>query len=193
MIKINLLPFRLARKKENVRRQVSIFMLLLAFAAGLLYYGNSFWSDRINDLEREVASLDQALKVAMTAAQEVDRIKKELEDLAQKMKVIGDLKANRREQVELLEAMTTLVIEKRMWFTSFSVNGPTISIKGIALDNTTVADFMRKLEQSKFFSTVILGNLTKETVSKTMNLKKFEITCNKALPESPVNPKAKVS
>ena len=193
MIKINLLPFRLARKKENVRRQVSVFILLLAFAAGCLYYGNSIWNDQIKALELDVASLDYELKVAMTAAKEVDRITKELDDLAQKMKVIGELEADRKEQVELLEAMTKLVIEKRMWFTSFSVSGRTISIKGIALDNTTVADFMRKLEKSGFFSSVVLGNLTKETVSKTMNLKKFEITCNKVIPKSPVNPKAKVS
>ena len=29
MIRINLLPFRAARKKENVRRQVSVFLLSL--------------------------------------------------------------------------------------------------------------------------------------------------------------------
>ena len=35
MIRINLLPFRLARRKENIRRQVSIFLLsviLVSFA-----------------------------------------------------------------------------------------------------------------------------------------------------------------
>ena len=31
MIRINLLPFRAARKKENVRRQISLFLLSLAF------------------------------------------------------------------------------------------------------------------------------------------------------------------
>lgn len=193
MIKINLLPFRLARKKENVRRQVSVFVLLLFFSAGLLYYGNSYWVDKIKALELDVASLDKELSVAMKAAKEVDQIKKALKDLAKKTEVIEKLKADRKEQVELLDAMTSLVVEKRMWFTSFSISGKKLSIKGIALDNTTVADFMKRLEKSGIFSAVVLGNVSKETVNKTMNLKKFEITCNKAAPQPPVNPKAKVS
>lgn len=193
MIKINLLPFRLARKKENIRRQVSVFVLLLVFSSICLYYGNSFWNSRIQTLTQDVGFLDQELKVAMAAAQEVDRIKKELNDLEQKMKVITDLKASRREQIDLLDAMTRLVIEKRMWFTSFSAAGISVSIKGIALDNTTVADFMRKLETSGLFSSVVLGNLTKETINNNMNLKKFEITCNKVTPQLPVNPKANAS
>lgn len=193
MIKINLLPFRLARKKENIRHQVSVFVLLLVFSSICLYYGNSFWNSQIQTLTQDVGFLDQELKVAIAAAQEVDRIKKELNDLEQKMKVITDLKASRREQIDLLDAMTRLVIEKRMWFTSFSATGISVSIKGIALDNTTVADFMRKLETSGLFSSVVLGNLTKETINNNMNLKKFEITCNKVTPQLPVNPKANAS
>ena len=42
MIRINLLPFRAARKKENIRRQVSIFLLSLAFLLIILFYYN--WS-----------------------------------------------------------------------------------------------------------------------------------------------------
>lgn len=194
MIRINLLPFRLARKKENIRRQVSVFLLLLIFTTIALYWGNSFWNIQIDRLTEKNDQLKAALQSAMAAANEVDRIKKELEDLDKKRTVIEDLKANRKAPVIMLEAMTRLVIEKRMWFTSFSEKGTAITIKGTALDNKTVADFMGQLERSGLFSTVNLDNLKQETFRGDLSLKQFDITCNKALPSKTVDePKAKAS
>jgi type IV pilus assembly protein PilN len=194
MIRINLLPFRLARKKENIRRQVSIFLLLLIFSTILLYWGNSFWNNQIDNLSQMNAQLSAELKSAMKDAKEVDRIKKELDDLDQKRKVIEDLKANRKAPVIMLEAMTRLVIEKRMWFTSFSEKGTIITIKGTALDNKTVADFMGQLEKSGLFSTVNLDNLKQETMKNDISLKQFDITCNKSLPlQKTVESKASAS
>jgi len=193
MIRINLLPFRLARKKENIRRQVSIFLLLLVFSTILLYWGNSIWDDQIDKLTQKNAQLSAELKSAINDANEVDRIKKELDDLDKKRKVIEDLKANRKAPVIMLETMTRLVIEKRMWFTSFSEKETVVTIKGVALDNKTVADFMGQLEKSGLFSTVNLDNLKQETMKNDISLKQFDITCNKALPPKTVESKANAS
>ena len=51
MIRINLLPFRAARKKENIRRQVSIFLLSLVFLLIILFYYNSSLSSQIDGLK----------------------------------------------------------------------------------------------------------------------------------------------
>jgi type IV pilus assembly protein PilN len=193
MIRINLLPFRLARKKENIRRQVSVFFLLIIFSTIVLYWGNSIWNLKIDKLTAKNNQLQAELQSAMNAANEVDRIKKELDDLEQKRKVIEELKANRKAPVVMLEAMTRLVIEKRMWFTSFSEKGSAITIKGTALDNKTVADFMGQLERSGLFSTVNLDNLKQETSKNDLSLKQFDITCNKALPQTTVESKANAS
>jgi type IV pilus assembly protein PilN len=193
MIKINLLPFRLARKKENIRRQVSVFFLLILFSTAVLYWGNSYWNIKIDALMATNSQLKMDLQAAMSAANEVDRIKKDLDALEQKRKIIEDLKSNRKMPVILLEAMTRLVIEKRMWFTSFSEKSTSITIKGTALDNKTVADFMGQLERSGLFSTVNLDNLKQETYKNNLNLKAFDITCNKVLPQQTVESKANAS
>lgn len=190
MIKINLLPFRLARKKENIRRQVSVFFLLLFFSAIALYWGNAYWDIKIDALTANVSQLNAELKSAIQDANEVDKIKKELDALEEKRKVIETLKTNRKGPITMLDAMTRLVIEKRMWFTSFSDKGQVVTIKGIALDNKTVADFMKELEKSGLFSNVNLGNLKQETIKKELNLKQFDITCNKALPQKKEDIKA---
>ena len=51
MIRINLLPFRAARKKENVRRQVSIFFLSFFFVVVVLVYYHISLGSKITNLK----------------------------------------------------------------------------------------------------------------------------------------------
>jgi type IV pilus assembly protein PilN len=180
MIRINLLPFRAARQKENVQRQITAFILGLIFVTVVLYLVGGVWTTRINRLNTEIATINKELAKQIAAAKEVDRIKKDLDALQKKTEVINSLKKSRREPIQMLDAMTGLVVEKRMWFTSFSDSSQTVKIKGIALDNKTVADFIERLEGSGFFSDVSLENTKQQTIRKTLSLKSFEITCRKA-------------
>ena len=118
------------------------------------------------------------LKIFRKKAREVDQIKQALDILKQKINVIKTLELNRREPVRLMEAMTEIVIPKRMWFTDFTDNKETVVIKGNALDNKTVADFMTQLEMSGFFNSVDLTTLKQVTIQK-VNVKGFEISCEK--------------
>ena len=51
MIRINLLPFRAARKKENVRRQISVFLLSFALIIIAVVYWNIWLGNRITKLK----------------------------------------------------------------------------------------------------------------------------------------------
>jgi len=180
MIRINLLPFRAARKKENIRKQISIFILSLFLVTAILFYTSGFWTKKIKLLNSQIEQINQELTVTTAAANEVDKIKKDLDDLQKKTDVIRNLEKTRRAPVELLDAMTGLVVKNRMWFTDFTAIQKTIKIKGIALDNKTVADFMTQLEGSGLFSAVNLDSLKQTTIKSTLSLKSFEITCQKA-------------
>jgi len=75
MIRINLLPFRAARRKENVRRQISILSLSLVLVAiGLSYYQLTLGS-KIDLLNTQADGVKQALKKNLKAAIEVDEIR----------------------------------------------------------------------------------------------------------------------
>ena len=54
MIRINLLPFRAARKKENIRRQVSIFVLSLVFLLIIFFYYNFSLSNKVDSLNANI-------------------------------------------------------------------------------------------------------------------------------------------
>jgi len=179
MIRINLLPFRAARKKENIRRQVSIFLLSFFLVGVAMAYYNTGLNSKVQALDTKVKNTKEEMNKYDKINKEIDDIKKKLAILEKKTDVIKNLELNRKEQVRLLDAMTDLVIEKRMWFTSFGTATEDINITGIALDNQTVADFMVRLEDSGLFDSVKLKSTKQQKHDKNINLKSFVITCRK--------------
>lgn len=182
MIRINLLPFRAARKKENIRRQISIFLLLTFFIAIVLVYYNLNLSRKITRLTHEVAETQKEVARYKKITKQIDEIKKKLAILRQKRTVIEKLELNRFEPVNLLDTMSMRIIPERMWFTKFESKGNNVNIYGIAMDNTTVADFMVKLEGSGLFNSVKLKTIKKYKAPKENEgaiLKSFQISCGK--------------
>ncbi|MDJ0912098.1 MAG: PilN domain-containing protein [Desulfobacterales bacterium] len=178
MIKINLIPFRAARRKENIRRQISVFLLSLLFISVVLVYYNTTLGSKISELESNIASTKKQLTATQKKARQVDQIKKKLNLLQRKTRVIRNLELNRKEPVKMLDAMTQLVVPERMWITSLKNQGRRINLNGIALDNQTVADFMTRMERSKLFSSISLKKVNQKRIGKN-NLKSFAITANK--------------
>jgi len=184
MIRINLLPFRAARKKENIRRQVSIFILSLAFIFICLFYYNYVLGGKVKKLNTKIASTQTELDKYNKINKEIAEIKRKLENLRKKMEVIAKLQADRHAPTRLLDIMTQVIVAKRMWFTRMESRDRTVDIHGIALDNKTVADFMVRLEDCGLFSEVDLRTLKAARVQNS-NLKSFQITCTKKPPEIP--------
>lgn len=182
MIRINLLPFRTERKKENVRRQVSLFLLSLVLVLVVLVYYNFSLSAKIGKLNNKISATKTDLQRYNEINKEIARIKNNLETLRKKVAVIEKLESDRHAPVRLMDTLTQVLVAKRMWFTRLEVKETTVKIKGIALDNKTVADFMVRLQNSGLFSNVNLNTLKREAVQKT-NLKSFEITCTKVSPQ----------
>ena len=182
MIRINLLPFRAARKKENVRRQVSIFLLSVVLVTVVVVYYNFTLTSRVAGLKEDVEQTKVQITRYQKITQEIEQIKKKLAVLERKNAVIQELEADRRSAIELLDSMTRLIVAKRMWLTDLASKKDNVSLKGIALDNKTVADFMTRLENSQLFASVNLEKLQKENFKENLGLKGFEIRCGKKMP-----------
>jgi type IV pilus assembly protein PilN len=202
MIRINLLPYRESRKKESILRQISTFLAVFFVVFVILLYYNIWLGKKIDDLNTKIKNTKTMLTQAETQSKKVDQIKKELEKLGHKTDVIKSIEKNRRAPVILLENMTKMVAEKtsistpdisedndnkpvkRLWFKSFDASGGKVNIKGIALDNKTIADFMSRLEESKLYNNVNLKTIKQQKVDK-LNLKHFEIGYVKASLKKP--------
>jgi len=190
MIRINLLPFRAARKSENIRRQVSLFLLSLIFVILVMGYFQIVLISKISEMNDKINITKQDLTKYQQKAKEVDEIKKTLENLEQRTNVMKKLDTNRREPVQLLDAMTQLVVPNRMWLSSLTSSAGVVRLTGTSLDNKTTADFMKRLENSELFSSVELLSLKHQMAGK-QKMKGFVITCTRVLPKQPETGKVK--
>lgn len=175
MIRINLLPFRAARTKENVRRQVSVFILLImligvGMIATWLYLGKTARAEKA-----KLAAIKIELDKYTAKAREVDRINKENALLQKKIDIINDLETVRKEPVQMFQALNETIVAERMWLTEFKVNGSSIVLKGIALDEITVADFTKRLQNAPVYSNVVI-KILKQSVKNNIKMKNFEIS-----------------
>lgn len=182
MIRINLLPFRAARAKENVRKQISIFLLLLVFIIVALWYSILLLNQEIYTLESDISRVKQEITLYKSKADKVTKIQKMLKDFEHKLNVIESFKSIRRRPIVLLDELTRLVVPERMWITSLSAKGERVVLRGIAFDNQTVADFMTRIEGSEVFGVVDLNSLQLKGI-RDAKVKSFEVICRKGAPQ----------
>jgi type IV pilus assembly protein PilN len=190
MIRINLLPFRAARKKENIRRQVSFFLLFFGLVAVGLLLAHLYMGNWVKSLQAQTKRVNIEIKRYEEIGKQVDENKKKIEVINKKKNVINSLVKDRYKPVRLLGVLTELIIADQMWLTSLSTQGSGVRIKGIAMDERTVADFMTNLENSGLFAVVNLSTVKQKIFDDAINLKEFEVACKSSMPK-PVQDKSK--
>jgi type IV pilus assembly protein PilN len=185
MIRINLLPFRAARKKENIRRQVSVFLLSLILVVIVAIWFNFILSGQIKSLNLRIADTKAQVEKYNEINKEIAEIKKKLDTLNKKIQVIESLDLTRKAGVELLDDMSSLVVEKQMWLIELEEKAGNVKIVGIALDNPTVAEYMTRIEASPKYVGVKLLSINQESTVEGLELKKFDIEFQKAALDKP--------
>lgn len=186
MIRINLLPFRAARKKENIRKQVSVFFLCLLLVVIVLGWVHFYLGSKQTRLTTNVTDTKKELALYNKKNQEIKEIRQKLQDLEMRQQVIQNLEKQRFEPVHILDELTGKIVAERMWLTRLDINSNQMDVDGIALDNNTVANFIDNLEtisklnepQSHLYEKVRLNKLQQEEI-RNLNMKKFEITALK--------------
>lgn len=191
MIRINLLPFRVARKKENIRRQVSIFFLSIALISVFLFWYTLGIDRKIAKTREETRQVKEQIALYKERADRVTEIKRKLKILDDKLKIVASLKEKRNEQLVLLEEVSDKLVLERMWLESLKADATQVIIKGIAFDNPTIADFMRNLETSILFTGIDLKLSKVQKFTDDISLKSFELVCSKKSIEPAIVPDKK--
>jgi type IV pilus assembly protein PilN len=178
MIRINLIPVRQVKKRELGRQQLYLFGVL--FLGGIL--ANYFWlkdaQDIANRKKAQVAKLNQDIQGLDRAIGEVKTITNEKKDLEDKLKVLDTLKKKRVGPVKVMDALAQ-VIPAHVWLTSLTEKGGNVELDGLGMTNDDVAELMRELKRSQYFSDIVLKKVTaQETTGPVNQVVKFEITCS---------------
>ena len=181
MIRINLLPFRKDRRREEIRRQFSTVLLGLVLTFAVLW----LYTQRMDSgIQKQITQIQEAqteIELHKNKAERVTQIKKNLKVLEEKLKIVNNLKSKRYDQLALVASLPDFMIGDKMWIENMTSSSRDVVIKGVAFDNPIIADFMKRLESSSFFSTVDLKLAQTREFKNGVNLKSFEVICRKSV------------
>ena len=155
MIRINLLSDREAIRKETTRQQVSIFILTLCLLVVILGGIQFYQYQQKKDLREQIQDVEQTLKELEKKVGEVERYKEAKMELETKLQIIEQLQKGKLLVVQLRDGIGETIPEK-MWLDELGLKGVKFSIKGYAVDNETIAAFMKELQRMKAFQNVEL-------------------------------------
>jgi len=176
MIRINLLPVRAAQKKAKLHGQVAamaVALVLSVVTCGAIY---SSMAIRISSEKKEIAQIEAKINSLKKVLGEVARFKQLQKEYQAKLDVLVSLKDKKTGPVHLLDELSRVLPDK-LWLEDFKESGGNISIRGIGLNEATVAIFMRELEASPYYQGVEL-RVTEQQIQKSgLKLQKFDLAC----------------
>ncbi len=164
MIKINLLPVREWRKKEAVRQQISIYFLsLVLLVTGLLASGITI-QGKVSAQRDEIARLKAEKQKLAYVNKTIRQVREKRDEIETKFKAIEDLQKGRTLAVRVLDELVSSLPIDRVWLTRLNFASNQMQLSGVALDNHTVALFMRRLESSDLFKSVNLSSTRRKDI-----------------------------
>jgi len=174
VITVNLLPVREWRKRENVRRQFSIFILSLILLSVILFAAGAAIQGKVALQRQELKALEAKKKELSYVNRTISKVKAKEKEVEEKFKAIEKLQQGRTKTVRILDEITSSIPLERVWLEKMKLKGNSLSLSGVALDNHTVALFMQRLEASSLFQKVLLKS-TKRFNYQGHNLMKFAL------------------
>ncbi len=188
MIRINLLPVRVSKKKTVGKQQLLLFALVIVLG----FIGNFLWaSSRASELrarEAKVKSLKDEIAQLDRIIGEVKNIKDQQAALREKLDILAQLKANRSGPVRVLDALASLM-PKRLWLTKMEEKAGAVTYTGAASTIDDVSEFMSALKQNPYFGTVELERTTAK-VERGMDFVEFTMTAALNYAGKPAQPGA---
>lgn len=149
--RVNLLPWREMRRKEQDRMLLSIaigtWMLMgLIVLFGYLHVGGLIDAQTARNefLQKEIAKLNEQIK-------EIQNLKKQRDALIARMQVIERLQGERAQIVHLFDDLVRQVPEG-VYLKSLKQQGKALTLTGTAQSNARVSALMRNLDVSDWFA-----------------------------------------
>jgi type IV pilus assembly protein PilN len=178
MIRINLLPFRAARKKENIRRQLMVYGLSVVLLFSIMGYTLFHLTSTLSGLKEEEKRIQDELKSYEQTIKRIAELEKKIKEIRAKLAVIKELEKNKTGPVHLLDELAMAVPKEKLWLSSMKESRGTLTLTGTAMDNETVALFMTNLEKSEYISGVELQSAKlREIKEYKLNVSDFVLDC----------------
>jgi Tfp pilus assembly protein PilN len=165
------------KTKKRPRVGNLVFLLLIIALAGLYFY-----QKKAMDEERQLLSLAQEEKSKLQdVSAKLTELQKQKEAYDKKIALINLLKSQRDLAVRIMDQLSR-VLPEWVWLNDVTFETKSVQIRGNALSNNLIADYISSLENSPYFEGVNLISSTQRTQGNDQYLE-FSLTA------SIVNPK----
>ena len=186
MIRINLLPIGRRPVEERIRKEISVFFLLIFFSLIVMAYFHVGHTREIKRITTEKKNLERDIQRYQARQKELDNLKKQEQMLKQKLAVIDTLMKNRDLPVRILDELAVRIPSDKMWIKNLTQKGGVLTLTGVARGNETIAQFMEALAKSPYID----ANGVDLKQSRQVNiqgckLKNFNLTARIVIPSAP--------
>ena len=164
------------RERKKMAYYPLIYLLLVVACVALFFHQKTTVSREQNLLEKAQQE-KQSLKDVETKLQELENQKNILE---RKITLINSLKSVQDRSVRIMDEISKNIPDW-VWLTELNCKGVEIEIKGRALSNNLIADYIDNLEKSPYFHNVELISST-QGHTQTDRFMEFSLTLNYTLP-----------
>lgn len=178
---------KVAKERKRASLGTIIFLLLLVSLAG--YYFYQHW--QIQKEKQLIAQAQQEKNQLQYVVAKLEEVKLQKANLEMKINLIRQLKANQDIAVRIMDEINRRIPDY-VWLKDASFDGQSLKIKGEAISNNLIADFITNLQRSETFGQVNLIVSTQKTQGGVVYLE-FDMTVpvNKPQVEQPQPAKPK--
>jgi type IV pilus assembly protein PilN len=172
MIRINLVPAEEGKEVKGLGELIIGIFILLAVLV-LLIATNLIQNKRIADVNEKITGVKKQIAKLEDVRKKVEEFKAKNKDLEERIKAIAILEENRTGPLFVMDSLAK-AIPDRAWIDKFSEKANVAQMDGMAWDEITVADFMKKLQSYPYFQNVELKVIKTKEMQK-LPLKNFVI------------------
>lgn len=149
--RINLLPWREMRRKEQDRQLLSIGVGAWILMGLVIFYAHLHMSGLIENQQKRNEFLNGEIKKVEEEIKEIRELQAARNALLARMRVIQQLQLDRTQVVHLFDELVRKTPEG-VYLMTLKQAGPTLTLTGAAQSNARVSAFMRNLDASDWYT-----------------------------------------
>lgn len=141
--------------ESSEKKGVVVAMAIMGLAVAAIVFQYISAARTLSQLDQEINQLTQEKARLAPIIAQVEDYKRKLAELEEKERLIERLKSAREGPVRMLDSLSA-ELPDFVWLTQLTQSGNMVTIDGMAASYVSIADYIRKLEDSDWFQDVEL-------------------------------------
>lgn len=190
MIKVNLLADRQAKDRMIIQQQLVMGFILIMASVLLCGFWFQVKTNKISDTNQKITDAKIALAKQKKIRDQVMAMEKREKMIKAMLKAIDELMAIKRGPTIYYDNLNK-ILPPEIWVTTLVDNSGAFLVNGYSFSNNAIAQFMKNMENSEYFSGVNLQIINK-TKFGAETLKMFKVNSRASFGKAVVKKKKKV-